>query len=164
MEISHDWITHTRSCSCWVLGQGLEPRPSTPGHMLSPLAPLALFLVCAMFIILCQVKLAFSYWGLKYVCLIYSSFKIWSWGFLHVYVFLWVENEKHNLYCSWGAEAKAWRRLQGGCGWGQSPQEGVWWCNPFQDPGTNTGALLPNHIILAISGEQEKSSTLGELA
>lgn len=34
---------------------------STPGHVLSPVTALAVFLVCAMFIILCQVELVFSY-------------------------------------------------------------------------------------------------------
>ncbi|XP_039700888.1 uncharacterized protein LOC120587867 isoform X7 [Pteropus medius] len=44
-------------------------------------------------------------------------------AFFPLVYFLFSENEKHNLYCSWEAEAKARRRLQGGCGWGQSPQK-----------------------------------------
>lgn len=50
-------MTCTRTSSFWALRQGLKPSAIS-------LIALALFLVCAVFIITGHVKLAFSYWGL----------------------------------------------------------------------------------------------------
>lgn len=95
-----------------------------PGHVRSLLGALVLFLVCAMFIILCQVKLASSVEASCYVCLVYSCFLKFDPGgfYMHMCSFGW--KRRSAVGAAAGVQSQS---SQGVPEWlGTGSWEGVW--------------------------------------
>lgn len=133
-------------------------------HALPPLTALACFLVCAMFIIICQIKLAFGYWDLI-TCLpnLFLLLKFDPGDFyVPVYSFGWKTRSTACVVA--GVQSWGFGRLQNGCGWGLGAQWGVWWHHSSQVLGTKLVRSIQIISFLLDPREEEKNVTLGELA